>query len=90
MRNAASRDPLYDVDWINGRAVEVFYADAALAREFDGSAGWYWRSRRPATLRESNALGPFPTSYRAFKHATECTNFLQPAGRQPPALPQSD
>jgi hypothetical protein len=46
MQNAANKDPLRDVDWINGRAVEVFYADKALAREFGGSAGWYWWSRR--------------------------------------------
>jgi hypothetical protein len=45
IRNPANRSatmaPLYDVDWINGRAIEVFYADDELTRAFGGSPGWY-------------------------------------------------
>jgi hypothetical protein len=69
MRNAAPNDALHDVDWINGRAIEVFYADEKLAREFGGSAGWYWWECYPGCLPESDAFGPFPTSYRAYRDA---------------------
>jgi hypothetical protein len=71
MRNAAPKDPLHDVDWINGRSVEVFYADEKLAREFGGSTGWYWWSCYPGCLPEGDAFGPFSSSYRALKDAIE-------------------
>jgi hypothetical protein len=32
--------PLYDVDWIAGRSIEVFHADEELARAIGGSVGW--------------------------------------------------
>jgi hypothetical protein len=63
--------PLFDVDWINGRAIEVFFADEELACAFGGSRGWYWWSRYPGCLPGGDAFGPFPTSYRALKDATE-------------------
>jgi hypothetical protein len=47
MRNAGNKEPLYDVDWIKGRAVELFYADGQLAREF-GGYWWPCLSRVPA------------------------------------------
>jgi hypothetical protein len=67
MRNAANKSPLHD--WINGRAVEVFYADGKLAHEFGGSPGWYWWSCYPGCRLEGEAFGPFPTSYRAYRDA---------------------
>jgi hypothetical protein len=69
MRNADPRASLYDIDWIKGRSVEVFYADAATARAFGGSAGWYWWECYPGCLPEGDAYGPFPTSYRAYRDA---------------------
>jgi hypothetical protein len=69
MRNADPRASLYDVDWINGRSIEVFYADEKLAREFGGSVGWHWWHCYPGCLPESDAVGPFPTSYRAYRDA---------------------
>jgi hypothetical protein len=74
---SATRAPLYDVDRINGRAIEVFYADEELARAFGGSPGWYWWACYPGCLPDGDAFGPFPTSYRALKDAT--------ATVQPPA-----
>jgi hypothetical protein len=71
MRNAAPKDPLHDVDWINGRAIEVFYADEGLACAFGAPAGWYWWARYPGCLPEGDAFGPFPSSYRALKDATQ-------------------
>jgi hypothetical protein len=56
-------------DWINGRAIEVFYADEELAHAFGDSPGWYWWSCYPGYLPDGDAFGPFPTSYRALKDA---------------------
>jgi hypothetical protein len=69
MRNPASTAPLHDVDWINGRATEVFYVSEAEACEFGGSIGWYWWRCFPGCLPDGDAFGPFPTSYRAYRHA---------------------
>jgi hypothetical protein len=73
MRNpahaSATTAPLYDVDWINGRAIEVFYADEGLARAIGSSVGWYWWECHPGCLPEGDAFGPFPTSYRAYRDA---------------------
>jgi len=63
--------PLYDVDWINGRAIEVFFADDELARAFGGLSGFYWWECYPGCLPDSDAFGPFTTSYRALKDATQ-------------------
>jgi hypothetical protein len=69
MRRPASKEPLHDVDWINGRAIEVFFVDAAVARWVGGSVGWYWWERYPGCLPDGDAFGPFPTSYRAYRDA---------------------
>jgi hypothetical protein len=69
--SSATAASFFDVDWINGRSVEVFYADEELARAFDGSAGWYWWACYPGCLPGADAFGPFPTSYRALKDAFE-------------------
>jgi hypothetical protein len=61
MRGSAPTDPLYDVDWINRRAIEVFYVDEAWAREFGGSPGYWWEGY-PGSLPDGDAFGPFPTS----------------------------
>jgi hypothetical protein len=61
--------PLHDVDWINGRAIEVFHADERLARAFGGPPGWYWWSCYPGCLPDGDAFGPFPSSYRAYHDA---------------------
>jgi hypothetical protein len=61
--------PLYDVDWIAGRSIEVFHADEELARAIGGSVGWYWWARYPGCLPDGDAFGPFPTSYRAYRDA---------------------
>ncbi len=60
---------LYDVDWISGRAIEVFYVDKDWAREFGGRQGWYWWACFPGCLPEGDAFGPFPTGYRAYRDA---------------------
>jgi hypothetical protein len=68
---SARTAPLYDVDWINGRAIEVFFADEELARPLGGCSGWYWWECYPGCLPESDAFGPFTTGYRALKDAIQ-------------------
>jgi hypothetical protein len=73
MRNPAdafeTTAPLYDVDWINGHAIEVFFVDREMARALGGSPGWYWWACYPGCLPDGEAFGPFPTSYRAYRDA---------------------
>jgi hypothetical protein len=69
MRSPPLTAPLYDVDWINGRAIEVFYVGQDWARAFGGSVGWYWWECYPGCLPDGEAFGPFPTSYRAYRDA---------------------
>jgi hypothetical protein len=84
MRNpadaSATTAPLCDVDWINGRAIEVFFVDHEMARTLAGSPGWYWWACYPGCLPDGDAFGPFPTSYRALKDAIQrvCATPLQP------------
>jgi len=74
--------PLYEVDWINGRAIEVFYADDELACAFGGSPGWHWWACYPGCLPDSDAFGPFTTSYRALKDAIEAPRARNAAHRR--------
>jgi hypothetical protein len=69
VHTSATNDPLYDVDWINGRAIEVFFLDDELARALSGSPGWYWWACYPGCLPDGDVFGPFPTSYRAYRDA---------------------
>jgi hypothetical protein len=69
VNKSATTAPLYDVDWINGRAIEVFFVDVELARAVGGAPGFYWWACYPGCLPEGEAFGPFPTSYRALKDA---------------------
>jgi hypothetical protein len=69
MRKAGPKDPLHDVDWISGRAVEVFYADEKLAHEFGGSAGWYWWETETRSDHSRRATGPSVMRCRAVPDA---------------------
>jgi hypothetical protein len=65
----AACEPLYDLD-ARGACIEVFYADLALARSFAaGNAGWFHWSCRPGCLPDGPPIGPFPTSYTAYRDA---------------------
>jgi hypothetical protein len=68
---SATAAPLQDVDWINGRAIEIFFVDYELAHALGGSPGWYWWACYPGCLPNGDAFGPFPTSFRALKDAIE-------------------
>jgi hypothetical protein len=62
-------EPLYDIDPQTGASVEVFYADRTLAMSFGmHGAGWFWWACQPARLPEGPPIGPFATSYAAYRN----------------------
>jgi hypothetical protein len=72
-RRRAAYEPLYDIDPRTDAAVEVFYADRVLAQSFDATgAGWFWWSCRPGALPERPPIGPFGTSYAAYRDIASC------------------
>ena len=66
-------EPLFDNHPVTGASVEVFYADRTLENFGQGEAGWYWQMRRRGCAAEGVAVGPFPTSYSAYRSATAST-----------------
>jgi hypothetical protein len=63
-------EPLYDIDPDTGATIEVFYADRTLAYSFGArSAGWFHWSCQRGCLPEDLAIGPFGTSYLAYRDA---------------------
>lgn len=65
----AAYEPLYEINRSTGAVIEVFYADAVLARSFGARGGWCWWSCSPGCLPGTRPHGPFATSYGAFRHA---------------------
>ena len=61
--------PLYDIDPRTGASIEVFYADRALETFGRCGAGWFWWSRRRGCSPTGSPIGPFATSYAAYRHA---------------------
>jgi hypothetical protein len=66
---AARYEPLYDIDPRTGTSIEVFYADSALETFGWQGAGWFWCSRGRGFAPAAAAIGPFATSYAAYRHA---------------------
>jgi hypothetical protein len=60
---------MFDVHPVTGRSIEVFYADRTLETFGRGGAGWFWWLRRRRFAPEGSAVGPFPTSYSAYRNA---------------------
>ena len=62
-------EPLYDIDPQTGASVEIFYADHPLATSFGTrDAGWFWWACQPGCLPDSPPIGPFATSYGAYRN----------------------
>jgi hypothetical protein len=62
-------EPLYDIDPQTGASVEIFYADRVLATSFGTrGAGWFWWACQPACLPDCPPIGPFATSYTAYRN----------------------
>ena len=67
-KRRTAHEPLYDVDTQTGASVEIFYADRALATSFGaGGAGWYWWSCQRGSLPDDGPIGPFTSSYLAYR-----------------------
>jgi hypothetical protein len=64
-----AHEPLYDIDPHTGVSIEVFYADRTLETFGRGGAGWFWWPRRPGLAPSGPPVGPFPTSYSAYRDA---------------------
>jgi len=56
---------LFDVHPVTGMSIEVFYAD----RTLESGAGWFWWHRRRGFAPIKPAVGPFATSYSAYRNA---------------------
>jgi len=61
--------PLFDVHPVTGASIEVFYADRTLETFGRSGAGWFWWSRPRACSPDGPPVGPFATSYAAYRHA---------------------
>ena len=68
-RHREQHEPLFDVHPRTGASIEVFYADRALETFGRSGAGWFWWSRRRGFAPHGRAIGPFPTSYLAYRDA---------------------
>jgi hypothetical protein len=66
----AGLEPLFDVHPQTGAPIEVFYANRSLETFGRCGAGWFWWPRRRGFAPAGPAVGPFPTSYAAYRHAT--------------------
>ena len=66
-------EPLYDTHPHTGTTFEVFYADTVLALSFGlRSSGWCWWLCSPGDLPDGPPVGPFATSYAAYRDALGC------------------
>ncbi len=62
-------EPLFDVDPRTGTTIEVFWADRTMETFGRSGAGWFWCSRRRGFSPDRSPIGPFATSYAAYRHA---------------------
>jgi hypothetical protein len=61
--------PLFDVHPVTGASIEIFYADRTLESFGRRGAGWFWWPRRCGFAPDGPAIGPFSTSYSAYRDA---------------------
>ena len=69
MTSSLRHEPLYDINPQTGACIEVFYADRTLETFGWRGAGWFWQSRRRGWSPAGPAIGPFATSYAAYRDA---------------------
>jgi len=68
-RQHARYEPLYDINPRTGVSIEVFYMDRTLETFGRCGPAWFWWPRRRGFSPDSPAIGPFSTSYSAYRHA---------------------
>ena len=64
-------EPLYEIDPRSGATIEIFYADDVLAKSFGTCVGWFFWSCLPGCLPEIPPVGPFTSSYRAYRSVAQ-------------------
>jgi hypothetical protein len=78
-----THDVFFEIHPVTGATIEVFYADRSLETFGWRGAGWFWWARQRGFAPEAAAIGPFPTSYSAYRDAlrrrNKPTQFGQPS-----------
>jgi hypothetical protein len=70
-----AREAFFDTHPVTGATIEVFYADRSLETFGWHAAGWYRCQRRRGYPADGPAVGPFPTSYAAYRDALGAPGF---------------
>jgi hypothetical protein len=78
--------PIFDVDPVTGRSIEVFYADRTLESFGWEGAGWFWLPRCRGFAAYGPAVGPFPTSYSAYRDALRSRTDPRQFGERSPGF----
>jgi hypothetical protein len=68
IRQRVRHEPLFDIHPLTGASFEVFYADRTLETFGRGGTGWFWWPRQRGFPPEGQPVGPFATSYAAYRH----------------------
>ena len=69
MPRSPCHEPLFDIHPLTGASIEIFWADRTLETFGRCGAGWFWCCRQRGSSAVGLAIGPFPTSYSAYRHA---------------------
>jgi hypothetical protein len=78
--SGSRHETLFDIHPVTGASFEVFYADRRLESFGRRGAGCYWRFRRRGFAPNGPALGPFPTSFAAYRSAVNTLGEFQSHG----------
>jgi len=68
------REPIFDIHPRTGFTIEIFYVDQTLESFGRTGAGWFWHLRRRGFAPQGQSIGPFPTSYSAYRNALHLAN----------------
>ena len=63
------QQPIFDVHPMTGASIGIFFADRTLESFGRNGAGWFWWQRQRGFAPDGPAVGPFPTSYSAYRNA---------------------
>jgi hypothetical protein len=59
---------MFDVHHVTDATIEIFFADRTLESFSRNGAGWFWWRRQGGFAPDGAAVGPFPTSFSAYRH----------------------
>jgi hypothetical protein len=61
--------PMFAIHSVTGASIEIFFADRTLESFGRIGVGWFWWPRQRGFAPDGAAVGPFPTSYSAYRNA---------------------